>query len=338
MDYAKYKPYQLAANNSFQNWVLSPTLDLDTFWMEWLIKNLYKIEEVATARKLVIIATTDLGSNITDDAEDRIWDKITSKRQISGRTISLNRKHTAIAAAVALLLVFTFISYRYNKNSDEQYVTTKGEIRRIQLPDGTMTTLNANSKLTIQTDWKQLGRREVWLSGEAFFKVKKQITDGKAVKFTVHTKDVDLTVKGTEFNVNTRQDQTRVVLVEGKVDLSLIRNGQKNTIIYMKPGDGVNYSSKKEILDLRRLSDPDLAYAWKDGRWEFNNTPIAEVFYLIEDSYGLPLHLDKGVEILQTVTGSIPSDNLDDILASLESILNVKINRATGMMSPDKLK
>ena len=45
--------------------------------------------------------------------------------------------------------------------------------------------------------------REVWLEGEAYFEVEKNLS--AAVKFTVHTNGPDVEVVGTHFNVDSRR-------------------------------------------------------------------------------------------------------------------------------------
>ena len=73
----------------------------------------------------------------------------------------------------------------------------------ILLPDGSAVTLNANSKLQYYTH----SARKVWLEGEAFFEVKK--IPETAEPFQVVTNDLTITVLGTTFNVNSRNEQTK---------------------------------------------------------------------------------------------------------------------------------
>ena len=119
-----------------------------------------------------------------------------------------------------------------------QYSTTFGEWKTITLPDGSVVELNANSLLTITKHWSENNNRTVWLTGEAFFKVKK-IPSTKC-KFIVKTKDLKVEILGTSFNVNSRFDQTEVFLEEGKVKLYL-----GNTKEYMAPGEFIAFSKKK---------------------------------------------------------------------------------------------
>jgi transmembrane sensor len=199
-----------------------------------------------------------------------------------------------------------------------------------------MVTLNANSTLEVPGGWQRPDHREVWLQGEAFFKVSKQKSNHGLTKFTVHTQDVHVEVKGTEFNVNTRKEQTDVVLSEGKVELLLNKKGKEKEVVHMQPGDQVDFSSKKQTLVIRRIPDPGSVYSWKDNRWTFEKTPLSEVAVLITDTYGIKVRIMGNWVADQKVTGIIPSDNLEDILATLESILHVKIEQQKKQITIQK--
>ena len=82
------------------------------------------------------------------------------------------------------------------------------------LSDGTWVYLNAESVITYPQ--KFVGeKREVTLEGEAYF----QVTASKERPFVVKTKDMDVLVTGTEFNVKAYPDESNVqtTLLRGKV-------------------------------------------------------------------------------------------------------------------------
>ena len=74
--------------------------------------------------------------------------------------------------------------------------TRKGSKSNVQLPDGTMAWLNADSKLIYDENFRG-DFREVSLEGEAYFDVVKD----KTKPFIIHTKAIDIRVLGTAFNV-----------------------------------------------------------------------------------------------------------------------------------------
>lgn len=94
-----------------------------------------------------------------------------------------------------------------------------GTIRQIVLPDSSMVIVNGNSRMTYSADFSQ--NREVYLEGEAFFKVRKNT----GTPFVVTTKYATIEVTGTEFNVHAvpGENKTTIALVEGSVQVTADR-------------------------------------------------------------------------------------------------------------------
>jgi len=120
-----------------------------------------------------------------------------------------------------------------------RYVTRDGEKKQVVLPDGSKVYLNEKSRLAYKGTWKEADSRRVRLSGEAYFQVEEKTHEGKPVKFVVATSNLEVEVLGTEFDVQTRMEQTRVFLNSGEVQLKI--NGRSGPIS-MTPGEMVEYS------------------------------------------------------------------------------------------------
>src|SRR5690606_18122735 len=149
----------------------------------------------------------------------RIWENV----EVASQTHERQRKFITqqnwyrIAAVFAgLLLVSALLLWVY-RTSDTTYTTAFGEVKTILLPDSSEIILNANSTLSYATHWNKSKAREVFLSGEAFFKVQEKPVASGYAKFVVHTGNLDIEVLGTQFNVHHRRNKTQVVLNSGKV-------------------------------------------------------------------------------------------------------------------------
>lgn len=322
MNYLSFEPEDFATDASFCSWVLHPTPEAERFWLDWLRNNPSKARDIELARQMVLLASADDGIAPNSETVDRIWQGIEEGKNrkiivFGNRVIWLK-----VAAAVVLLLV-AFGGYFYRQGQSHTYHTAFGESRRVLLPDGTLVTLNANSSLRVADRWGRRTEREVWLDGEAFFNVSKLKRAGHAAKFTVHTHDLNVEVRGTEFNVNTRQDQTQVVLSEGLVHLRLNDRSEKE--IRMKPGDLVDFSKTKQQLRIRHLPDASPMYSWKNNRWTLNDASLAEIAVLIQETYGVTVSIENDSLKKQTVNGIVPTDNMGDLLSALESILPITI-------------
>ena len=76
--------------------------------------------------------------------------------------------------------------------------------------------LNAGTEFRYPVSFTE-NRREVYLSGEAYFEVRQD----KNKPFVVWTGEVQIEVLGTAFNVNSyNSDRVEAVLVEGSVNVS----------------------------------------------------------------------------------------------------------------------
>ncbi len=80
--------------------------------------------------------------------------------------------------------------------------TPGGGQYQLVLPDGSKVRLNSASSLKYPTIFNG-NKRQVELTGEAYFEIK----ENKRMPFVVKTKKVDVTVLGTEFNINAYDDE-----------------------------------------------------------------------------------------------------------------------------------
>jgi transmembrane sensor len=226
-----------------------------------------------------------------------------------------------MAAVFVLLLVATVTYYFIQPQQNfKTYHTGFGEIRTITLPDHSSVKLNANSRLKILNNWASGDAREVMLEGEAFFSVTHTENNQK---FIVHSNDLEVEVLGTEFNVNSRNETTRVVLASGKVKLSLKADKGKENLI-MAPGELVEYTQgglKKEKVN------PQLHTSWRNNKLIFEKAPVHEVIQLLKDNHGLEVVLeDTGLQD-QTFTATLPADDVGVLLKALSKSFELDLMR-----------
>ena len=97
------------------------------------------------------------------------------------------------------------------------YVPKGGEFELV-LADGTRVWMNSETELKFPRVFTGDKRQVELVSGEAYFDVRKD----KTKPFIVRNKDLDLTVLGTQFNIQNYSDEHEIIttLVEGAVQLS----------------------------------------------------------------------------------------------------------------------
>ena len=159
-------------------------------------------------------------------------------------------------------------------------VPTGGEYNLI-LSDGTRVYLNAESVITFPKHFTG-ERREVTLEGEAYF----HVTASKEHPFIVKTKDMDVMVTGTEFNVKAYPDEMNVqtTLLQGVV--TVFSGFEKKEKVEIKPNQQVEWCRDSVKMRVREV-DPDLFMAWKNGRFIFRQDRLGDIMRTLARWYGV---------------------------------------------------
>lgn len=234
--------------------------------------------------------------------------------------------------AASLLVVFASIIWlmqKYEKNNAylSEVKTTFGEVKRITLPDSTIVVLNGNSVLKVPKVWNASKSRNVWIDGEAYFQVAKQKVTNNI--FIVHTKEVDIEVLGTKFNVNTRNEQSTVALEEGKVQLLMkatepaMPRKNKQPVI-MKPGE-IAVVNENDIIKLKADSSISIYSGWTRNEFYFNYTSLTHVAKMIQDTYGYTIEVSDSALWKTQLSGELRARNIQELVQVLEVILKRKI-------------
>ena len=152
----------------------------------------------------------------------------------------------------------------------------------LTLADGTKIWLNSESEIRYPVNFSG-SKREVYLIGEAFFKV----AEDQNHPFVVHAQETQIEVLGTEFNVRNYADESHVAttLVNGSVRLTDIKTTQK---IILKPGEQGCIDKTTGIPDVRDV-DTYLYTAWKDSRFVFRNTRMEDLLNTLVRWYDLEI-------------------------------------------------
>ncbi|MET6999967.1 FecR family protein [Chitinophaga defluvii] len=203
--------------------------------------------------------------------------------------------------------------------------TTYGEIREVQLPDSSVVYMNANSVLRMPEQWTADGARKVWLEGEAYFEISKQ--PGRPQnQFIVHTDQLDVVVLGTKFNVNISTNKTTVSLKEGKVQLTAkedVPEGQQ--VITLNPGDEAQIGRKTSFV--KACTNVDLIAGWRNNRYHFEGTSLAEITELIRNKYGYEVVISDTSLNSRSITGDLYAGDIDQFTKALSITMKLQIEK-----------
>jgi len=144
-------------------------------------------------------------------------------------------------------------------------ITPRGGTYRVDLPDGTIVWLNAESSLHFPTSFTG-AQREVEMTGEGYFEVAKN----EAQPFIVKAGQMKIKVLGTHFNVQVYpgEKEEQATLLEGAIALEAVGKS-----VLVRPGEQVQVASQVTIGKV----DTSEVMAWKEGFLEFTDADMETV-------------------------------------------------------------
>lgn len=200
--------------------------------------------------------------------------------------------------------------------------TSKGNQYQILLPDGTKVWLNAASSLKYPEVFTG-NERKVILSGEAYFEVAKN----KDMPFIVQTRNQDVQVLGTHFNINSYSDEQSIktTLLEGAIKVT-----NANFSKILKPGEQslVENNGLGNINVIKNI-DVDSEIAWKKGLFSFNNVALKTILIQLERWYDIKIDYQSIPD--KRYNGMVPrKSNLSEVLHMLELTGNISFKIEEG--------
>jgi transmembrane sensor len=197
-------------------------------------------------------------------------------------------------SSVAATLLLTLGVWQLLHKPQTKIIAERGSHREYKLPDGTVVTMNAESKITF-TGKDFNSDRHLMLEGEAFFKV----VQGNS--FIISTRYADIKVLGTSFNVSARESAFKVSCITGRVSVS-----RKGVEIIINPGESASISDN----GLVSFHDKNLnaVTGWINGEFYYENAPLSRIFKEMERQFNVNFVVLKMEE--KYFTGSFTNKDL----------------------------
>lgn len=298
----------------------------------------YLANEMSKAERSVFEIELSLDNNLLDIFKDfqTIWNSYPNN-ELPKRTISFEEliknsnkpkkvgsikgsiKKTAVLS-IAFLFVFC-LGFYFIKMTPSGYtnhkIALKGQRLTFILPDSSTVILNSGSEVKYRSDFGK--QRVIWLDGEAFFKVTKNINS----PFIVHTKGFDVKVLGTEFNVNSNKINQTISLTKGKVNVLLKESRDE---INLLPNEELVWNSKTKLV-IKRNFDVKKVSAWKDNILILDDEKFEDALPKINQFYGVNFIIRDSAVSNQHLKGAFKNQTIDEFITSLEFILDVKVTK-----------
>lgn len=204
------------------------------------------------------------------------------------------RIYKVLQIAAVLLIAFglgwsiQFLSNSGDRQKAEvkmqEIFVPKGQINQIFLADGTRIWINSESRLIVPSVFSQ-NERVVKLSGEAFFDVAKD----KKHPFRVDVNGQQIKVFGTSFNVRAYENSNKIETTLETGEIRLLTDGHTTVL---KPGDQSLFNKENKNMTINQV-EPSSFSTWKEGRFEFKNENLIDVFKIVERWYDVEITVDE---------------------------------------------
>jgi transmembrane sensor len=262
--------------------------------------------------------------NFNQQLYQDIQRKIDANNQnTTAREISWFKQSLKYAAIITILLGFgTVFYFTQTTEGEPQNIawtskhTETGKKVTFKLGDGSIIKLNSNSTLEFPETFDP-AKREVILTGEAFFDVSKDASR----PFTIRTGDIITTVLGTSFNIHAypESEEIKVSVLTGKVKVQNIANNTSNDdsdVVYLNPGRKATYPKGKDQLIVSSF-DQNEEMAWKDGVIYFNQASESDVIQKLTSWYGVEISVENNGLEEWDLTANFDNQSLSEVLKSL---------------------
>jgi transmembrane sensor len=207
-----------------------------------------------------------------------------------------------------------------------QETVPRGKPEMSQLPDGSIIWINAGSKIRYIAEQNT---RDVYLEGEAYFKVKHDAEH----PFVVHAGNITVRALGTEFNVSAYpEENVAATLITGKVQVTIEEKPDQKIILV--PNEKFTITNKRtsvrdSVMDKRMSYEVKPAtalpalneleeIAWTHDKLAFQNETFDELARRMERRYNVHIVFYSEALKKETLSGIFENENIERALRILQ--------------------
>lgn len=218
------------------------------------------------------------------------------------------------AAALAASLAGGFFWLR----DARVYATDMGEIRRVQLGDGSIAAINTETRMDV--DFAASDRHVRIDRGEAWF----QVAKNPKRPFVVEAGDVRAVAVGTAFSVKRQANGAEILVTEGIVEAWGVRNAPRK--IHLVAGQRAFIADDAAVTLETPGPSVDRALAWRDGKIILAGETLADAIAEFNRYNRRKLVLTDPTVASEQFDGSFRIDDLEGFATAVKASLNVPVD------------
>ncbi|MEZ4905299.1 MAG: FecR family protein [Spirosomataceae bacterium] len=245
--------------------------------------------------------------------EKQLWQRIESETDLRPIKNIKIPQWIWIGVAACLTVVIGYFVVNKPKSAEIAFVPKEGietknranSRQKVVLPDGSIVMLEKNASIVTDENYGRHSR-SVYLTGEAFFEVKRN----EKVPFLVHAGDLITEVLGTSFRIKPQQN-TKTIEVSvktGRVSVYSTEPQKKNKRngVILTPNQKILFNTELKtmeqgIVDLPQLVNQNM----KVSDFQFEEATIVSVLKLLQGVYGVEIEVANPVLNQCAFTGDL---------------------------------
>ncbi|GGB83371.1 FecR family protein [Dyadobacter sediminis] len=350
--YSDFSVEDLVWDDFFRQWIFSPTSETNALWNNWISENPEMLGKMEQARRILLSMRLE-EPEITDAEINEVVRRTVGLVNVANTaTTQLSHRKTPVlfttwmrlAACIALIILLGWTTYSVlvRKQQEPQLgqqlkassyfveeTNSTSRTRQLVLSDGSSISLAPQGRVRYRKPFHGQ-RREVYLTGEAFF----QIAKDPDRPFLVFANGLITKVLGTSFRIKAYEgvDQVTVEVKSGKVAVFTERDPQSkkkvedNALqgVILKPNQKIIYALNEVKMVKTLVEKPEIVVPKSQiSRLDFEDTPASEVFNTLGKTYGIDIIYDaallKDCPLTAVLEGLTLQDKLNIICKAVES-------------------
>lgn len=337
-DFSLFDIADFVMDEDFIRWVNGRSRADDVYWENWLKRNPNKHLVVAEARRILESIGSEqpvVPAPVVDQEIDKLMQAIRLPAEPVTEIYATSRKIVPLwkyAAAVVLVAALGVCAYLFTKKKPAtaafeyaavtakrqliENVNTTATTISVPLPDGSTVKLASNSRISYESRFDSMATRDVYLSGQAFFDVKKN----PHRPFRVFANEIVAKVLGTSFSIRAFERDTVIQVTVSTGKVSVYQQGQtaiaepditsKAGGIIVTPNQQLVYEKTKQEFQKVLLENPVMINTVSVNKSNaYEDAPIDKVFDDLGRDYGINIVYDSDVIRNCTVTADLANES-----------------------------
>lgn len=297
----------------------SSTVERSEYWIVRLASGSMTAEEMT--RFEAWLAAADENRSAFENTR-ALWRSLENR---DNRVLALRRKRpiavsAAWGSAIAACLALAFIAPLAAPRLLATDATSVGEVRGLDLPDGTRAVLDSGSAIAVRYDGDE--RRVDLLRGRIWVEVR----HGDARPFRVATAGGVVEDIGTAFEVARDSGTTEVAVTEGAVRVQA-KGGERELMLHRRQRAHYGPDAGPQRL---RDQDEEAIASWRRGYIVIEEEALADAVKTVARYRSAPVWVQPGAAGRTPVNGIFLTEAPDDALKVLADMAGLRLIRLPG--------